>query len=169
MVLVVPADHRVKSDKKDKYPVREMKKMWNMNMTIMPIVIGALGTVTKGLIRWLGNNRTSGDHPNYYIIEIGQSWELGDTCCHSNSRERPSTNSQNAQGVDNNSAKLDNKLPQNVLNITWSHKLSRENQENMESRSDNRRKKLTWSKDPKRYFPRRCFITFTIHNCHDAT
>ena len=31
------------------------------------------------------------------------------------------------------------------------------------------RKKISWSKDPKRYFPRRCSITFTIHNCHDAT
>ena len=25
------------------------------------------------------------------------------------------------------------------------------------------------SKDPKRYFPRRCTITLTIYNCRDAT
>ena len=39
------------SEKKDKYLdlVRELKKLWNMKVTIVPIVIGALGTVTKGL------------------------------------------------------------------------------------------------------------------------
>ena len=29
--------------------------------------------------------------------------------------------------------------------------------------------KLSWNKDPKRDFPRRCTITRTIHNSHDAT
>ena len=29
--------------------------------------------------------------------------------------------------------------------------------------------KLSWNKDPKRYFPRRCSITLTIHNWNDAT
>ena len=28
---------------------RELKKLWNMQVTIIPIVIGAFGTVTKGL------------------------------------------------------------------------------------------------------------------------
>ena len=56
--LVVPADHSVKwnaSGKKDKYLdlARELKKVWNMKVTIIPIVIGALGTVTKGLIKRL--------------------------------------------------------------------------------------------------------------------
>ena len=56
--FAVPADHRVKlkeSKKKDKYLdlARELKKLWNMKMTIIPIVIGALGTVTKGLIQGL--------------------------------------------------------------------------------------------------------------------
>ena len=64
------------------------------------------------------------------------------------------------------SAKLDNKLPQNVQNIIWSHKLHRENHENLESGINSKRKKLTWNKDPKMYFPRRCPI---IHNCHDVT
>ena len=40
-------------------------------MTIIPIIIGALGIGCGGL----GNNRTSGDHPNYCIIEIGQNTE----------------------------------------------------------------------------------------------
>ena len=37
----------------DKYLdlVRELKKLWNMQVTIIPIVIGAFGTVTKGLLK----------------------------------------------------------------------------------------------------------------------
>ena len=43
--LVVPADHRIKQkecEKKDKYLdlARELKKLWNMKMMIVPIVIG---------------------------------------------------------------------------------------------------------------------------------
>ena len=54
MNFVVSADQRVKlkeNQKKDKYPnlARELKKLWNMQETIIPIVIGTLGTVTKGL------------------------------------------------------------------------------------------------------------------------
>ena len=54
----VPADHRVKlkeSEKKDKYLdlARELKKLWNMKVTIILIVIGALDTFTKGLVKGL--------------------------------------------------------------------------------------------------------------------
>ena len=50
--FAVPADHRIKlkeCEKKDKYLdlARELKKLWNMLETFIPIVIGALGTVTK--------------------------------------------------------------------------------------------------------------------------
>ena len=40
------------SGKKDKYLdiAREYKRLWNMEVTVIPIVIGALGTVTKGLV-----------------------------------------------------------------------------------------------------------------------
>ena len=56
--FAVPADHRIKlkkSDKKDKHLdlARELKKLWNMKVTIIPIVIGALGTVTKLLLKGL--------------------------------------------------------------------------------------------------------------------
>ena len=56
MDFAVPADHRInlkESEKKDKYLdlARELKKkLWNMKVTLVPIVIGALGTVTKGLL-----------------------------------------------------------------------------------------------------------------------
>ena len=54
----VPADHKIKLkeiEKKDKYLAlaREVKKLWNMKVTIIPIVIGAFGTVTKGLLKVL--------------------------------------------------------------------------------------------------------------------
>ena len=50
--FAVPADQRVKlrkSEKRDKYldPARELKKLLNMNVTVIPIVTGALGTLTK--------------------------------------------------------------------------------------------------------------------------
>ena len=40
-----------------------------MQVTILPIVIGAFGIVTKGLLK------ETGDHPNYCIIENGQNTE----------------------------------------------------------------------------------------------
>ncbi len=47
--FAVPVDHRInlkKSEKKDKYLdlARELKKLWNMKVEIVPVVIGALGT-----------------------------------------------------------------------------------------------------------------------------
>ena len=49
----VPAKHRMKikeCEKTAKYLdlARELKKLWNMKVTIIPIVSGPLGTVTKG-------------------------------------------------------------------------------------------------------------------------
>ena len=54
--FAVPADHKIKlkeCEKKDKYLdlARELKKLWNMKVTIEPIVIGAFGTITKGLLK----------------------------------------------------------------------------------------------------------------------
>ena len=52
----VLADHRIKlkdCEKKDKYLdiARELKKLWNMQVTIIPLVVGAFGTITKGLLK----------------------------------------------------------------------------------------------------------------------
>ena len=52
--FAVLADHKVKlkeNEKKDKYIdlAWELKKLWNMKVTLISIVIGALGTVTEGL------------------------------------------------------------------------------------------------------------------------
>ena len=32
---------------------RELKKLWNMKVTVIPVVIGALGIVIKGLVNGL--------------------------------------------------------------------------------------------------------------------
>ena len=49
-----------------------------MKVTVIPIVIGALGAIPKRIgkgTRRLGNNQTSEDHPNYSIINIDQNAE----------------------------------------------------------------------------------------------
>ena len=58
MDFAVPADHKVKlkeSEKKDKYLyiAGELKKLRNMKVTVIPVVIGALATFTKGLVKGL--------------------------------------------------------------------------------------------------------------------
>ena len=65
VVFAVPADHRVElkeCEKKDKYHdlARELKKLWNMQVTIIPLVIGAFGTVTKGLLKGLEDLEVGG-------------------------------------------------------------------------------------------------------------
>ena len=39
---------------------RDLKKLWNMKVTIVPIVIGAFGTVTKGLLKGLKDLEVGG-------------------------------------------------------------------------------------------------------------
>ena len=63
--FAVPADHRIKlkeCEKRDKYLdlARELKKLWNMPVTFIPIVIGAFGTVTKGLLKGLEDLEVGG-------------------------------------------------------------------------------------------------------------
>ena len=58
MDFAVLADHRVKlkeNEKKDKYfdRGRELKKLWKITVTFIQIIIGALGTVNKGLLKGL--------------------------------------------------------------------------------------------------------------------
>ena len=58
--LCCPDDHRIKlkeSEKKGKYLdlARELKNIWNMMMKIILNVIGAFGSVTKGLQKGLGD------------------------------------------------------------------------------------------------------------------
>ena len=64
--LCCPADYRIKlkeCEKKEKYLdlARELKKLWNMKVTIIPIVTWTFGTVTKGLLKGIREWRKSGD------------------------------------------------------------------------------------------------------------
>ena len=47
---------------KDKYHdlARKLKKLWNMKVTIVPIVIGAFGTITTGLLKRLEDLEVGG-------------------------------------------------------------------------------------------------------------
>ena len=63
--FTVPAGHRInlkESEKKDKYLdlARELKKLWNTKVMIVPIVIGALGTITKVLFKGLDDLEVGG-------------------------------------------------------------------------------------------------------------
>ena len=56
--FTLPVDHRVKikeSKKRDKYldSARELRKAVEHAVTVIPLVIGIVGTVHKGLERWL--------------------------------------------------------------------------------------------------------------------
>ena len=95
--FAVPADQRIKlkeSEKKDKYwdLARELKNLWNMKVTIIPIGIGAFGTVTKVLLKGLEDLEVGGRVGHYWDWPVywEESWRLEETCCHSNSSERPS-------------------------------------------------------------------------------
>ena len=62
-----------KKEKRGKYEdlARELKKLLNMRVTVIPIVIGALG---KKAVR-TENQSLNLDHPNYSIAKIGQNTE----------------------------------------------------------------------------------------------
>ena len=83
MDFTVPADNRIKlkeSEKKDKYldPARELKKIWNMKVTILTNRDWCFWYSNKMIIKrtgGLGSWKTSGDHPNYNIIGNGQNTE----------------------------------------------------------------------------------------------
>ena len=63
--FAVPVDHRIKlkeCERKDEYLnlARELKKLWNMKVTIVPIVIGAFVAVTKRLLKGLEDLEVGG-------------------------------------------------------------------------------------------------------------
>ena len=119
------------------------------------------------------------------------------TCCHSNPHKRPSakTDGKNSQWVNNNNNNNESKNRRKNLAMAWinykkaydmvpqswiinwlkMYKIShdiinfiKKKHEQQESWINSMKKKLGWNKDPKWDFPRRCIVTPTIHNCHDA-
>ena len=103
LVLVNPPPKKTwriltKSEKNDKYQdlARERKKnLWNMKGTVILIEIGALGTITKGLVQGQEDleimervEPSCWDLPEYWE----ESWRFEKTCCHSDYGEKTSAN-----------------------------------------------------------------------------
>ena len=89
----LPIDRRVKlkeSEKKDKYfdHASESKKQWNIKVRIIPIVIGALVTVARGLIQGLEDLEIKGRRETTQTSALLRSARILrrvlETCCHSN-------------------------------------------------------------------------------------
>ena len=51
----------------DKYTVKDLKKLWKMNVAVMPIVVCTFGTVPEGLEKKLRKliERNNQDHLDY--------------------------------------------------------------------------------------------------------
>ena len=63
--FALPADHRINLkewEMKDTYLdlARKLKKPWNMKVTIVSIVIGAFGTISKGILKGLEDLEVDG-------------------------------------------------------------------------------------------------------------
>ena len=70
-----------------------------MKVTIVPIVIGAFGTIAKGLLKGLEDLEVGGWVETIQMTALRGTarilrrvWRLEETCCHSNSSEKPSAN-----------------------------------------------------------------------------
>ena len=82
-----------------------------MKVTIVPIVIGALGTITKGFLNSLEDLKVDGRVETIQttaLLKRPVSWDesrrLEETWCHSSSREKPSGNTdvKKSKEVNNN-------------------------------------------------------------------
>ena len=110
MDFTVPADYWIKlkeSEKKNKYHdlARELKWFWNLKVTIIPIVIEALDTVTKGFVKGLVDLKIRGRAETFETTALLRwarilSRVLAETCCLSDSRERlANADVKNSQGL----------------------------------------------------------------------
>ena len=68
-----------------------------MKETIVPIVIGAFGTITKGLLKCLEDLEVGRRVETIQMTELlrtaeswDESWRFEVTCCHSDFSEKPS-------------------------------------------------------------------------------
>ena len=71
------------------------KKLWNMTVTILPVMIGAFGSITKGLLKGLEDLEVGGRVETIQTTALlktvrEESWRFEKFCCHSNSSEKPS-------------------------------------------------------------------------------
>ena len=96
MNFAVLEDDRVKkSEKIDKYLdlVKEQRMLWNTRVMLIPTVVGALGTLPKGLVKELEKFEIS---ERIETIQITESTRILrrvlETCGHSDISERPPAN-----------------------------------------------------------------------------
>ena len=97
--MVELAHHRVKlkeSERRDKCLdlARELKTLWNMKVTLISIIVGAIGTILRELLKRLKDleMRTNGDYPDHSIIKICQNTEENPEDNHLNSCGESSAN-----------------------------------------------------------------------------
>ena len=96
--FAIPDDHQAKmkeSEKRDKYLdlAREPIKLWNMKVTVIPVVINALCTVTKGLVQVLEKleiRRRVETIQTTALFRSARILRVLKTCCHSDSWGKPS-------------------------------------------------------------------------------
>ena len=90
-LIIVDRIKLKESEKKDKYLdlARELKKLWNMKVTIIPIMIGAFGTVTKVLLKGLEDLEVGGQVETIQTTALLRTARILsrvlETCCHSSS------------------------------------------------------------------------------------
>ena len=110
--FAVSADHRMKLKACENYLdlARELKKLWNMELTFTLIVIGSQGTINKGLKKGREDFEIRGRVVTIQTNESLRSdrilrryWRLEETCLHSSFSERLSANTdvKNSQRVNN--------------------------------------------------------------------
>ena len=90
---------KIKENKKrDTYLdiARKLKKLWEMKVTVIPIVIGAFGTIPKGLVVGLEELEIEGWAETIQTTALLRSARVLrrvlETCYHSDFSERPSAN-----------------------------------------------------------------------------
>ena len=99
MDFAVWEDHQVKLKEHEKeISTKILQENWknycDMKVTLIPIVIGALGTVTKELLKRQEDLEIKGQHYWHWPEYWEESWSLEETCCHSNFSSRPSANAR---------------------------------------------------------------------------
>ena len=88
--FALPDDNRVEMIESESEKIykhldlaRKLRKLWNMRVAVILIVIGEFETAPKGLEKdtgGIGNQRKNRDHPDYNIVKISLNTEksLGD-------------------------------------------------------------------------------------------
>ena len=91
----VPTVQRVKIKENENRDLpRELKKLWSMEVTVIPVVIGALGMIPIGLVKRMEKLEIRGRTETLQTTVLPEYWEdhwrPEEIYCHSDSSEIPS-------------------------------------------------------------------------------